>query len=180
MNSWRTWIWARSDHTLDPRSFVIATYALCGFANLSSVAIQVGGIGALAPVAQIRSGAAGVESRGLRNHGQLHVRLHRGDDVMSGLRRQSISAGSEWCLGSGLGAFADTLDCRTETPYAEIAGWPVSTAIGHAGKLVTGRIGGTEVIVLAGRAHLYEGYTAAAGHLRNSRAGAPRSARAWC
>src|SRR5580698_1501386 len=35
--------------TLDARSFVIATYALCGFANLSSVAIQVGGIGALAP-----------------------------------------------------------------------------------------------------------------------------------
>jgi CNT family concentrative nucleoside transporter len=35
--------------TLAPRSFVIATYALCGFANLSSVAIQVGGIGALAP-----------------------------------------------------------------------------------------------------------------------------------
>mgnify|MGYP001025551541 CR=1 FL=1 len=34
---------------LDPRSFVIATYALCGFANLSSIAIQVGGIGALAP-----------------------------------------------------------------------------------------------------------------------------------
>jgi concentrative nucleoside transporter, CNT family len=35
--------------TLDQKSFVIATYALCGFANLSSVAIQVGGIGALAP-----------------------------------------------------------------------------------------------------------------------------------
>jgi CNT family concentrative nucleoside transporter len=35
--------------TLDPRSFVITTYALCGFANLSSVAIQVGGIGALVP-----------------------------------------------------------------------------------------------------------------------------------
>src|SRR3954451_7654696 len=34
---------------MDPRSFVIATYALCGFANLSSVAIQIGGIGALAP-----------------------------------------------------------------------------------------------------------------------------------
>lgn len=34
---------------LDPRSFVIATYALCGFANLSSIAIQIGGIGALAP-----------------------------------------------------------------------------------------------------------------------------------
>jgi concentrative nucleoside transporter, CNT family len=35
--------------TIDPKSFVIATYALCGFANLSSVAMQVGGIGALAP-----------------------------------------------------------------------------------------------------------------------------------
>src|SRR4029077_15090764 len=39
--------------------------------------------------------------------------------------------------------------------------WPPSTAAGHAGKLVTGRIGPTEVIVLSGRAHLYEGYTAA-------------------
>jgi CNT family concentrative nucleoside transporter len=35
--------------SLDPRSFVIATYALCGFANFSSIAIQIGGIGALAP-----------------------------------------------------------------------------------------------------------------------------------
>ena len=34
---------------LDPRSFTIATYALCGFANFSSIAIQVGGIGSLAP-----------------------------------------------------------------------------------------------------------------------------------
>lgn len=35
--------------TLDPRSFVIATYALCGFANFSSIGIQIGGIGSLAP-----------------------------------------------------------------------------------------------------------------------------------
>ena len=34
---------------LDPHSFTIATYALCGFANFSSIAIQIGGIGALAP-----------------------------------------------------------------------------------------------------------------------------------
>ncbi len=34
---------------LDPQSFTIATYALCGFANFSSIAIQIGGIGALAP-----------------------------------------------------------------------------------------------------------------------------------
>lgn len=64
-------------------------------------------------------------------------------------------------LGSGLGAFADTLEDRVETPYQAIPGWPQSTAAGHAGKLVTGSFGSTEVIVLAGRAHLYEGYTAA-------------------
>jgi len=63
-------------------------------------------------------------------------------------------------LGSGLGGFADTLEDRVETPYSQIPGWPVSTAVGHAGKLVTGRIGATDVIVAAGRAHLYEGYTA--------------------
>ena len=35
--------------SLDPRSFIIATFALCGFANLSSIGIQIGGIGALVP-----------------------------------------------------------------------------------------------------------------------------------
>jgi CNT family concentrative nucleoside transporter len=35
--------------SLDPRSFIIATYALCGFANFSSIGIQIGGIGSLAP-----------------------------------------------------------------------------------------------------------------------------------
>jgi len=62
-------------------------------------------------------------------------------------------------LGSGLGAFADTLQNRFETPYRDIAGWPPSTAVGHAGKLVTGLLGEIEVVVLSGRAHYYEGYT---------------------
>jgi concentrative nucleoside transporter, CNT family len=35
--------------SLDPRSFTIATFALCGFANFSSIGIQLGGIGSLAP-----------------------------------------------------------------------------------------------------------------------------------
>jgi purine-nucleoside phosphorylase len=64
-------------------------------------------------------------------------------------------------LGSGLGAFADTLEDRRQTPYTEIPGWPPSTATGHAGKLVTGKVENTYAMVLAGRAHLYEGYTAA-------------------
>jgi purine-nucleoside phosphorylase len=63
-------------------------------------------------------------------------------------------------LGSGLDAFAEVLENRVETAYAQIAGWPISTVSGHAGKLVEGRIGRTDVVVLVGRAHLYEGYTA--------------------
>ena len=61
-------------------------------------------------------------------------------------------------LGSGLGAFADELGDRIEIPYHQIPGWPGSTAVGHAGKLVIGGIGGVNVAVMAGRAHLYEGY----------------------
>lgn len=64
-------------------------------------------------------------------------------------------------LGSGLGAFADELADRTEIPYGEIPGWPCSTAIGHAGKLVLGKLGALNVAAMAGRVHLYEGYTPA-------------------
>jgi purine-nucleoside phosphorylase len=64
-------------------------------------------------------------------------------------------------LGSGLGAFAEELTDSIAIPYSEIPGFPQSTAIGHAGKLVLGTIDGVEVAVMAGRFHLYEGYTAA-------------------
>jgi purine-nucleoside phosphorylase len=64
-------------------------------------------------------------------------------------------------LGSGLGAFADELAARTEIPYAEIPGWPCSTAVGHAGKLVFGKVDALDVVAMAGRVHLYEGYTPA-------------------
>jgi purine-nucleoside phosphorylase len=68
-------------------------------------------------------------------------------------------------LGSGLGAFADELADPVAIPYSEIPGWPVSTAVGHSGKLVFGQLKGTtgklDVAVMAGRAHLYEGYTPA-------------------
>jgi purine-nucleoside phosphorylase len=63
-------------------------------------------------------------------------------------------------LGSGLGAFAGTLENRLEIPYCDIPHWPVSTAIGHAGKLVFGDLAGVPTVVMSGRNHLYEGYTA--------------------
>jgi purine-nucleoside phosphorylase len=63
-------------------------------------------------------------------------------------------------LGSGLGGFAESLGEAFRIPYAEIPGFPRSTAIGHAGQLVIGRAGDVPVAAMQGRAHLYEGYSA--------------------
>jgi purine-nucleoside phosphorylase len=61
-------------------------------------------------------------------------------------------------LGSGLGAFAKTLERAVAIPYRQIPHFPASTAIGHAGELVVGTSHGVPVAVMAGRAHYYEGY----------------------
>lgn len=63
-------------------------------------------------------------------------------------------------LGSGLGAFADSLTDATRVPYADIPTFPRSTAIGHAGQMVLGNAGNIPVAAMQGRAHLYEGYSA--------------------
>jgi purine-nucleoside phosphorylase len=61
-------------------------------------------------------------------------------------------------LGSGLGDFADQLGGALAIPYGEIPHWPASRVIGHAGKLVTGTVGGKRVLALSGRVHHYEGH----------------------
>ena len=63
-------------------------------------------------------------------------------------------------LGSGLGAFADELQDATRIPYEKIPGFPRSTAIGHAGRLVIGEVENVAVAAMQGRVHFYEGYTA--------------------
>ena len=72
--------------------------------------------------------------------------------------RTSLSPRVGVVLGSGLGGFASCLTDRVEIPYETIPHWPVSTAEGHAGRLVLGRLGELPVAVMAGRVHLYEGY----------------------
>jgi purine-nucleoside phosphorylase len=62
-------------------------------------------------------------------------------------------------LGSGLGGFAAQVENATVIPYADIPNWPLSTVVGHSGKLVLGTIGGTPVAVMQGRVHAYEGYS---------------------
>jgi inosine/guanosine/xanthosine phosphorylase family protein len=60
-------------------------------------------------------------------------------------------------LGSGLGGLADAVQDAVAIPYAELPGFPVGSVAGHAGRLVLGTLAGTPVVVLQGRAHLYEG-----------------------
>jgi len=61
-------------------------------------------------------------------------------------------------LGSGLGAFADEIPDAVKIPFGEIPSFPKSTAEGHAGKLVIGKVDGVPVAAMQGRVHFYEGY----------------------
>lgn len=63
-------------------------------------------------------------------------------------------------LGSGLGSFTQELQIEKEIPYADIPHFPVSTVEGHSGKLIFAELSGKKVVVMAGRFHFYEGYTA--------------------
>ncbi|HWN11238.1 MAG TPA: purine-nucleoside phosphorylase [Pyrinomonadaceae bacterium] len=62
-------------------------------------------------------------------------------------------------LGSGLGAFADEFQDAVAIPYREIPGFVSSTAQGHVGSLVIGKVGDVSVAAMQGRVHFYEGYS---------------------
>jgi purine-nucleoside phosphorylase len=64
-------------------------------------------------------------------------------------------------LGTGLGALADAVENPTIIPYSEIPDWPVSTVVGHVGRLVAGQLDGQSLLVMQGRIHYYEGYSMA-------------------
>jgi len=62
-------------------------------------------------------------------------------------------------LGSGLGGFVDQFSEAVTIPYSEIPGFVTSTAEGHAGRLVIGKVDHVPVIAMQGRVHFYEGYS---------------------
>jgi purine-nucleoside phosphorylase len=62
-------------------------------------------------------------------------------------------------LGSGLGGFADDFEEAVAIPYEDIPGFVRSTAQGHAGRLVVGKIDSVPVLAMQGRVHYYEGYS---------------------
>jgi purine-nucleoside phosphorylase len=61
-------------------------------------------------------------------------------------------------LGSGLGSLADEVRTVASIPYGEVPGFPPSSVIGHAGRLVLGELEGKRVAVMQGRFHFYEGH----------------------
>lgn len=65
-------------------------------------------------------------------------------------------------LGSGLGDLADAVEDAQVVPTSEIEGFPVSSVAGHKGRVVLGRLEDSPVLVIQGRAHLYEGHDVSA------------------
>lgn len=62
-------------------------------------------------------------------------------------------------LGSGLGKLGESIENPVVIPYTSIPDFPKSTAIGHKGNFILGRLGGRNVIAMQGRFHYYEGYS---------------------
>lgn len=73
--------------------------------------------------------------------------------------RSSYSPTIGLITGSGLSGLADAVSAPDRIPYAQIPHFPVSTVLGHPGELVLGELEGRQVIIQAGRAHFYEGYS---------------------
>ncbi|MFW2338492.1 MAG: purine-nucleoside phosphorylase, partial [Acidimicrobiia bacterium] len=61
-------------------------------------------------------------------------------------------------LGSGLSGYADHLPGAVAIPYSELPGFPVPKVAGHAGTAYSVELRGVPILILAGRAHFYEGY----------------------
>lgn len=64
-------------------------------------------------------------------------------------------------LGSGLNTLAERVQQPDIIPYEKIPNFPLSTVPGHSGRLILGRLNGAPVLVMQGRTHYYEGYSAA-------------------
>jgi purine-nucleoside phosphorylase len=75
------------------------------------------------------------------------------------LRKTKLRPRIGLVLGSGLGAFANEIAGAARIDYKSIPNFPRSTAIGHAGRMVIGKVADVPVAIMQGRVHFYEGYS---------------------
>ncbi len=96
-------------------------------------------------------------------HGGLHTVLENIDAAADYLRSEGIVKPEVGLiLGSGLGGYVDTLKEKKDTivvEYSKIPGFMETTVAGHEGEMVYSKVEGKQILVMAGRFHLYEGYS---------------------
>jgi purine-nucleoside phosphorylase len=87
---------------------------------------------------------------------------HAADAVRAALGFASREPVVAIVLGSGLGALAERVAGARRVPYAKVPGFHAPSVVGHRGELIGGTLGGRDVLLLAGRFHMYEGHSAQA------------------
>ena len=91
-----------------------------------------------------------------------HFSLEQIDEVVKAIQaRTSHRPRISIILGSGLNGLADSVEKPDFIPFGDLPHFPVSTVMGHAGRLVIGKLEGQAVFVMQGRIHFYEGYSMA-------------------
>ena len=84
------------------------------------------------------------------------------DEVVKAIRARSFYRPHvAIILGSGLNGLAESVEKPDAIPFGDLPHFPVSTVLGHAGRLVIGTLEGQTVFVMQGRIHFYEGYSMA-------------------
>jgi purine-nucleoside phosphorylase len=82
------------------------------------------------------------------------------DEAVAAVRRRwTGQARVGIILGTGLGGLAEQIEVEAVFEHADLPHFPRATSLGHAGRLVCGRLAGLEVVAMEGRFHAYEGYT---------------------
>ena len=90
----------------------------------------------------------------------LFFTMQQIDQAADAVRKQvAILPKTGIILGSGLGELAEMVEGASIIPVSDIPNWPVSTVLGHQGRLVVGKIQNHPVLVMQGRVHYYEGYS---------------------
>jgi len=87
----------------------------------------------------------------------LIKKIHETLEVIKKYTSESYPVGI--ILGTGLGGLVKEIQIEHEIDYAELPHFPLSTVESHKGKLIFGKINGTNVVAMQGRFHFYEGYT---------------------
>lgn len=97
------------------------------------------------------------DTSGVSSHGAAAARV-AADAVRAKLGVKAPVAAI--VLGSGLGGLADRVKDASRVPYSDIPGFHAPGVEGHRGELICGNLAGREVLLLAGRFHMYEGHSA--------------------